>query len=188
MWLLHLGCIWHHLPLSSLDFPNPALSKFSFIDLFLGISPPSVLAFVSLQSFLFLNLSWRSPVCSLWVALTSCNFHSWCVWMTHRHLKPIMFRLVCPSLPPVFQPLTSLFIVFRSQLKAPHCLPSFPCLCCNLQLYSVCNPGTEPPSGIKAERFQLERLQEQLPPLPPAGQLGAGDPSCLFHVLLNTAS
>lgn len=189
MWLLHLGCIWHHLPLSSLDFPNPALSKFSFIYLFLGISPSSVLALVSLQSFLFLNLSWRSPVCSLWAALTPFNFHNWCVWMTHRHLKPIMFRLVFPSLARVFQPLTSLFIVFRSRLKAPHCLSSFRCLCYNLRLYSACDLGTEPPLGIKAERFQLlERLQAQLPPLPPSGQLGARDPSCLFHVILYTAS
>lgn len=104
-------------------------------------------------------------------------------WLTDI-LNPLCSDLYSPPLP-----LTSLFIVFRSRLKAPHCLPSFRCLCYNLRLYSACDLGTEPPLGIKAERFQLlERLQAQLPPLPPSGQLGAGDPSCLFHVILYTAS
>ena len=147
----------------------PSLSTFpSSIDLFCGIFPLSALAF--LQSFLFLNLSWRSPLCSLWAALTPFSFHSWCVWMTHGHLKPIMFRLVFPSLPPVFQLLTSLFIVFPSWLKAPHCLPSLCCLCCNLRLCSVRDSGTEPPSCIKAERSQLlERLQDSCHLCHPAG-------------------
>lgn len=109
--------------------------------------------------------------------------------MTHGHLKPIMLRLVFPSLPPVFQPLTSLFIVFPFRLKAPHCLPSFCCLCCNLRLCSVRDSGTEPPSCIKAERFQLlERLQDSCHLCHPVGQLGARNPGCLFHVILNTAS
>lgn len=105
---LHLTLLnTYSLALLPLGFCGTAFSQFSLYCLFSGFCLLSVSAVVFLQSFLTLNLTleifcmffwgililhlFMTPKCVL-LALTSLKFHSLYIWMSHWHLKPIIFK------------------------------------------------------------------------------------------------
>lgn len=148
----------------------------------------SVLALVSLQSFLFFNMISEisyilifhlimAPKCVL-PALIPLNHHGLYTGMTHRHLQLLILKtcihLLSTSHPPANQPL----LVFLSPLKAPK-----PFSLLSLQLFSF---GTlfsrillQKHQHRNWERFQLSGRPGGTAPavtLWALGQLGAGNP------------